>query len=166
MIYFVTSTQVLNEFSKSKYFSQTLGLVSTVEKNGRRVFNDADKFSHHYNTQYKTIIHTKGKVGNILFYIDYYIRDLTFAVYIGDTFEEFLFEYDFNMVKDKGIDFYIGHLIKEVELKYEDRLEKNTIKEKDEQYKGNADVLIANPGAVTYADLKAYIDKKQKERYQ
>jgi hypothetical protein len=65
MIYFVTSTQVLNEFSKSKYFSQTLGLVSTVEKNGRRVFNDADKFSHHYNTQYKTIIHTIGKVGNI-----------------------------------------------------------------------------------------------------
>jgi hypothetical protein len=165
MLHFVSSLQTINHFKKSRHFIQSLGLVATIEKNGRRAFNDKDSFAYHYNSQYKTTIYGQGSVGNIKFYTDHYITDNSFAVYYGDTFEEFIFKIDLDIIKEKGIDFYIGHIIKNVDLEYQERKKNDEIKKMEQKPEGNPDMVFQNPGAVTYADIKAYLDKKNKERY-
>jgi hypothetical protein len=91
----VSSVQTAQYFKTSKFFRQNLGLVATVDKNGRRVLNEKDKFSFFYNNQYRTTIYAQGNVGDIKFYGDHYIKDETFAVYYGENFEEFIFKFDF-----------------------------------------------------------------------
>jgi hypothetical protein len=161
----VSGFQSINQFKQSRYFRQNLGVVSTVDKNGRRILNEKDKFSFHYNSQYRTTIYGQGNVGNIKFYLDHYIKDTQFAVYYGDNFEEFLFNLDIEIIKEKGIDFYIGYIIKEVEEKYEEKVKNDELKKSEPKKEGNPDILLQNPGSVTYADLRAYLEKKQKERY-
>lgn len=165
MLHVVSGFHTVNHFKRSRYFRQNLGLVATVEKNGRRIYNEKDKFSNFYNTQYKTIIYGQGNVGDIKFYSDHYIKDDTFAVYFGENFEEFLFNFDHNIVKEKGIDFYIGSILKQVEEKYEEKVKNEELRKLEPKPLGDADMVFKNPGAVTYADLKAYLEKKQKERY-
>jgi hypothetical protein len=163
-MHIVTNFKIINEMKRSNYFVVSLGLVPTVEKNGSRSFNDKDKFSWFYNNRYKTTIYGQGNIGDIRFYTDHYIRDLTLAIYYGDNFEEFIFEFDSKIVAAKGIDFYIGHLIKEVEVKYEQMLKNNELKKLEEKPKGVAEKVLNNPGAVSYQDLKAYLDEQRKNR--
>jgi len=159
----VLKPSLVNELKKSRYFKSNLGLVSTIEKNGSRVYNDKDKFSYFYNTRYKTTIYMQGNIGDILFYIDYYIHDDLMAVYYNT--EEFIFNFDFQMIKEKGIDFYLGHVLKTLETQYEERIKKAEESKIEIKKEGNADLLKVNPGNVTYEDLKAYLDKKNKNRY-
>lgn len=161
----VCGAHTVNEFKRSRYWRQSLGLIATVEKNGRRVMNSSDKFQFFYNTQYRTTIYGQGNVGDIRFYNDYYIKDDTIAVYYGENFEEFIYKYDKDLVKEKGIDFYLGHILKMVEETYEERARKEELKKIEPKQEGNPEILIKNPGAVTYADVRAYLDKKNKERY-
>ena len=144
---------MISRIKTSRYFKVSLGLIPTVEKNGSRKYNDKDQFSFFYNNFYNTTIYGQGNVGNIRFYTDHYITDPVLAVYYGDNFEEFIIDFDFAMVKEKGIDFYLGHILKESETKYE---EKNP---------GNADMISQSPGSVSYADIQAYLEKKRQERY-
>jgi hypothetical protein len=161
----VTSYQIAQEFKKSRYFRQNLGLVSTMDKGGRRVTNNADRFSAFYNTQYKTTIYAQGNVGDIRFYVDHYIKDNSFAIYSGDNFEEFLYTFNHEFVKEKNIDGYLGHLLKDVDEKYEEKMKKDELKKLEPKPAGNPDNILKNPGSVSYEDLKAYLDKKAKERY-
>jgi hypothetical protein len=161
----VSGFQTINNFKQSRYFRQNLGIVSTIDRNGKRILNEKDKFSFHYNTQYRTTIYAQGNVGDIKFYLDHYIKDTQFAVYNGDNFEEFLFDLNIDTIKDKGVDFYIGQIIKEVEEKYEERVNNDELKKLETKPEGNPDIIFQNPGSVTYADLKAYLENKQKERY-
>jgi len=161
----VAGMQTVQNFKNSKFFRQNLGLVATVDKNGRRVLNEKDKFSFFYNRQYRTTIYAQGNVGDIKFYGDHYIKDETFAVYFGDNFEEFIFKFDFNLVKEKGIDFYLGHILKEVEEKYEEKVKNDELKKIEVTPQGDPDMVFKNPGGVSYADLKAYMEKRNKERY-
>ena len=161
----VTSTAVVNYFKKSRFFRQNLGLVSTVEKNGGRVFNDKDKFALHYNSIYRTTIFAQGNVGDIRFYVDFYVRGSQFAVYSGDNFEEFIYDFDANLFNQKGVDFYLGHIIKNTEERYEEMLKNNELKKLEPKPLGNAEKVLRNPGDVNYEDLKAYINKRNAERY-
>ena len=149
---------------RSPFFRVSLGLVPTVEKNGSRSFNDKDKFSFFYNTKYKTTIYGQGNVGDIRFYTDHYITDQVLAIYFGDNYEEFIFNLDLAMISSKGVDFYLGHIIKEVETRYEELVKNNELKKLEEKPKGDSSKVIKNPGAVTYEDLKAYLDEKRKNR--
>jgi hypothetical protein len=97
--------------------------------------------------------------------VDHYISDQTFAIYSGDYFEEFIFDFDDKLVQEKGTDFYIGHLLKTVDEKYEERIKNNELKKMEPKPVGNADNVLINPGNVTYEDLKAYLAKKNIERY-
>ena len=160
----VSSYRISQAFKRSRYFSQSLGLVATVEKNGQRVFNDKDRFSKFYNSNYRTTIYAQGNVGDIRFYVDHMIHDDNFAVYVGETFEEFINTFDYDIVNEKGIDFYLGHLLKMAEEAYDEKVKNDEIK-KIEREEGNAEKVMKNPGNVTYEDLKAYLDKKQSERY-
>ena len=68
------------------------------------------------------------------------------------------------MISSKGIDFYIGHIIKEVETKYDELVKNNELKKLEEKPKGNASKVIQNPGAVSYEDLKAYLEEERRKR--
>ena len=160
----VCGAKTIGEFSSSRYWRQSLGLIATVEKNGRRVMNDSDKFQHYYNTTYRTTIYGQGNVGDIRFYKDFYINDTTIAIYYGENFEEFVYKFDYDLVKEKGVDFYLGSLLKKIEEEYEERARKEELKKLENKPKGNADTLVNNPGAVTYEDVKAYLEKKRLER--
>jgi len=159
----VIKPSLINEIKKSKYFRQNLGLVATIEKNSVRDYNPDDKFSYFYNTRYKTVIYSQGNIGDITFYIDYYIHDDLIAVYYNT--EEFIFNYDFPLVKEKGIDFYLGHILKTMEEEYEERIKEAEETKLEVKKEGNAETLVSNPGNVSYDDLKAYLDNKEKNRY-
>jgi len=156
----VTNTKVMRDFKKSPNFRTNLGLVNTVEKNGDRVYNERDKFSYFYNTRYSTTTFGQGNVGDIMFYVDHYIKKDQIAIYKNS--EEFIFDYNPVIVMEKGINFYLGHLLKEIETK----LDKKSIKDEEERLeklkdKTDAGKLTMNPGQVKYADLEAYIKEKR-----
>ena len=162
----VSGYHLMTEFKRSNFFRQNLGLVTTVDKgNGKRLFNDQDKFSHFYNTQYRTNILGQGNIGDIRVYVDHFIKDSTIAVYYGENFEEFLFDFDYEMAKEKGINFYLGHILKSVEEQYEERVKNKELRKMEKKPEGDAEMVFKNPGSVTYADLKAYMNKKNQKRY-
>lgn len=105
----VTRQSLIQELKKSKYWRQNLGVVTTLEHNGQRRYNEKDKFSFFYNTQYKTNIQMQGTIGNIVIYLDYYIHEDVVALYYNT--EEFVFQWDSKMVNEKGIDFSSAFLI-------------------------------------------------------
>jgi hypothetical protein len=159
----VTNIKLMNEIKKSRYFKKNLGIVNTVEKNGTRSLNEKDKFAYFYNTNYKTTIFAQGNIGDIRFYVDYYIQNDVMAFYYNN--EEFLFEFDRTMVNEKGIDFFIGHIIKNIETKYENRLKEAELKKSEPKKEANPDMIFKNPGSVTYEDIKAYLQKQNTMRY-
>lgn len=160
----VTNFQILQEIKKSKYFQVNLGFVPTVEKNGQRVFNDQDKFSQIYNGNYKTTIYAQGRIGNIRFYTDHYILDPVMGVYYGDTFEEFVVDFDSKLLREKTIDGYLGYIIKGVEEQYDELVKNNELKKVEPKKEGNADKLISNPGSVTWADIKAFLEEERRKK--
>jgi hypothetical protein len=164
MLSIVSNFQVLQNFKKSRYFRVSLGLVPTVEKNGSRVYNDKDRFAKFYNIQYNTTIYGQGNVGDIKFYVDHYIKDSSFAVYTED-FQEFLFQLDTLLIRDKGIEFYLGHILKTTEEQYDERVKANELKKIEEKPTGFAEKIFSNPGNVNYEDLKAYLAEQNKKRY-
>jgi hypothetical protein len=161
----VTNTFVIHEVKKCRYFKTNLGLASTIDKNGNREFNDRDKFSYYYNTQYRTTIYAQGNVGDIKFYTDVFIKDPIMAIYVGPEHEEFLIDVDFNLIREKGIDFYLGHVLKKVEDEHEERIKENTEKKSEPKPTGNSEMVTFNPGAVRYEDLKAFLEQQNAQRY-
>lgn len=157
----VTNPKIISVIKQSKYFRVNLGMSVTMEKNGERVISDKDQFSISYNFQYKTTIYAQGNVGNIKFYIDYFIREDKIAIYY--ELEEFLFDYDEEFISNKGIDSYLGYMLKEVDKMYHDLISKNK-EEKEEKNQVIADhtKLVSNPGNVTYEDIKRYMQEKRK----
>lgn len=161
----VTSYNLIGQFKMSKYFKLNLGLVATLDKGGRREANTKDRFAYFYNNQYKTQIYAQGNVGDIKFYTDHAIKDTSVAVYFGETFDEFVFKFDKQIVSEKGMDFYIGYLMKCVEESFEERKAKDELRKLEPESIGDPNKIFTNPGNVTYADLKAYLELKQKNRF-
>lgn len=162
----VTNSVVMAEVKKCRYFKVSLGLASTlIDKSGRRIANENDQFAFFYSDQYKTIIYGQGNVGDIKFYIDHFIKEPIMAVYFGSNNEEFTFTVDFKLISDKGIDHYLGHILKEVESQYEERVKTETEKKMEPKKKGDPNLITLNPGSVTYEDLKAYLELQNKNRY-
>jgi hypothetical protein len=160
----VTRPSLIDQLKKSRYWHQNLGLVTTLEHNGERTFNQKDKFSYFYNTRYNTNILMQGNIGDILIYIDYYIHEDVLALYYNQ--EEFIFNFDFKLVKDKGADFYLGHLLKKLETEYQDRIKQAEDKKIEVKYEPNVEKLFKNPGNVSYDDLKEFLKQKsEKNRF-
>jgi hypothetical protein len=157
----VTNYNVIKDIKTSKYFKVNLGMAITMEKNGERLLSDKDHFAASYNYQYKTSIYGQGNIGGIKFYIDHFIHEDILAVYFN--LEEFIFNYDKKLAIEKGgIDAYLGYLLKSTDDMYEERMERNKQEaiEKDKKA-GVAEMLTKNPGAVTYDDVKKYIQEKK-----
>jgi hypothetical protein len=162
----VTNYTIITEIKKCTYFKTNLGLAATVDKGGNRVFRENDQFSYNYNKTYNTTLLGQGNVGDIKFYTDHLIRESVLVVYIGSNYEEFIINVDFKEIKEKGIDNFLGGVIKEVEIQFEERNKLRT-EEKIEEKKqvGNPDLIFKNPGSVSYNDIKEYLDQQNKNRY-
>lgn len=166
MKYNIVTNRKINDIfkSKSRYYRVNLGVVSTIEsRSGDRTLNTLDNFAFYYNNIYRTTIYGQGNIGNIFIYIDMYIKEDKIAFYYDK--EEFIFDFDEKLVNEKGADFYLGHLIKTIETEHQERLVKKqeTIEEQKKEV-GDANKIFQNPGAVKYADLKAYMEKIRTER--
>ena len=166
MIYnVVTNSLVINEVRRCRYFKKNLGIVSTVDKGVNREFNDKDRFAYYYQTTYKTFIYAQGNVGNIKFYIDPIINDPVMALYYGENFEEFIYDVDFTLIREKGIDHFLGHILKETDRLYEERAKDSALKKVEDKKDGDPYKVINNPGAVTYEDVKAYLEMQNGQRF-
>ncbi len=160
----VSGLSSIIEIKKSKYFKMTLGLSTTkIDRSGERVLNDDDKFSFFYNQKYKNPIYMQGKIGDINFYTDHYVPGNQILVFY--TKEEFKLELDRQMIKDKGIDFFLGSLLKKIETEYQERVKKSKEDEINTKREADPGRIFSSPGAVTYDDLKAYIEKRNRERF-
>jgi hypothetical protein len=71
----------------------------------------------------------------------------------------------FSKPRPGGNHSYLNHILEKVENEYEERIKLNENKKIEAKPIGNPDLISANPGAVRYEDLKAYISKKNSERY-
>jgi hypothetical protein len=163
--YNIVTNYKINQIIKSysKYYKVSLGFSATTESNAsERVLNQKDEFAFFYNTTYNTTIMGQGSIGNIRFYTDHYIKEELIAFYFKK--EEFIFEFEPNLVKEKGIDFYLGYLIKKIETEYADRLKKEQEAKETKKVEANAEKIFKNPGNVTYDDLKAYMEQQRLER--
>ena len=155
----VTNMRVMQDIKQSPYFKPNLGMVATIDKAGDRIYNERDKFAFFYNNRYRTTIYGQGNLGDIMFYVDHYIRDNQLAFYKEQ--EEFVFDHDPKMIEEKGINFFLGDILKRIDEKYKERVQKAEDK-KIEIPKSNPNKIIQNPGAVSYEDLKAYLQSKNK----
>ena len=68
-------------------------------------------------------------------------------------------------MSSKNIDSYLGFLLKDVDEKYDEKVKNDELKKLEPKPAGIAENIFKNPGNVTYEDLKAYLEKKNQERY-
>lgn len=155
----VTNHTIMSQIKRSPYFTTNLGYSVTTERNGERVLNENDHFAGSYNYQYKTSIYAQGNIGDIFFYVDYGILDPTIAAYYN--LEEFIFDFDDKFVSEKGISAYLGHILKKIDMDYQQRIKTKEEEKEITANKGQAEKIFSNPGAVTYDDIKAYIQQKK-----
>lgn len=148
----------------SKYYKVDLGYSITAESNSSdRVYGKIDKFAHFYNTYYKASILGQGSIGNITFYTDHHIKEDKIAFYFKQ--EEFVFDFDMKLMKEKGMDTYLGHFLKTIEVEYLDRVDRQKVqKENNIEKVGDHTKIFKNPGNVSYEDLKAYLENQRLER--
>lgn len=165
----VTGKSTIPFFKSCRYFKTNLGIVSTIDKDGSgtRVLNDKDKFAFYFNSLYKTTIYGSGNVGDVKFYYDLYINDGTVAVYIGegDIYDEFIYKFERSVFDEKGVENYIGYLLKESEIEYASRQEEARIKREAPKPTGVSSKLTSNPGNVRYEDIQAYLEEQRNKRF-
>lgn len=163
MEYNIVTNLKINQYlkSNSKYYKVSLGQSLTFEdRSGERVLNQKDQFSFVYNKFYKAQIMKHGSIGDITFYTDHDIREDVMALYIDR--EEFVHPYDERFIKEKGVDAFLGHILKISKEEYEQMNKSEEVTNEIKQ--GNSEKLLQNPGSVTYADIKAFMEKKNAER--
>ena len=164
MEYNIVTSYSINQIlrNNSKYYKVNLGQSLTLEdRSGERVLNHKDQFAFVYNNFYKAQIMRQGTIGDITFYTDHEIREDVVALYIDR--EEFTHPFDASLIRERGVDSYLGSILKKSKEEYEQMQNKDS-EDATNSNMGEADRLVHNPGAVTYADLKAFIEKKNSER--
>ena len=164
----VTNLKIIQELKKYPNYKVSLGFASTVLQGDRKVLSDKDKFALFYNKRYKTTIYGQGYIGDISFYTDHYIKQDQMAIYFDK--EEFVFDFDWNIYREKGAEWYLGWLLKDIEFKIEqEKLKKEqekAIAENPQLPVGNPYKLVVghphySPGNVTFDDIKAYQEAKR-----
>lgn len=155
----VTNHYVMSYIKQSEFFVTNLGVSATMDRNGDRLLNEDDKFAGSYTLQYKTHVFAQGTIGDIFFYVDYSIVDNSIAAY--HKLEEFIFEFDEVWVREKGVSSYLGFLLKSIDTDYAKRKGLNQPDTNQSKKEGQPEKIMVNPGAVTYDDIKAYIQQKR-----
>ncbi len=165
MFNFVASHKTIQKIKKgSKYFKPNLGMSFTVDDKKGRVlrFNDSDTFSKFFYEKTSRMPYAQGEIGTINFFVDHYITDHLVLCYYNN--EEIAFEFIDQTAEQKGIDAYLGSMIKKVESIYtEEVVEKkeNATKAEIEKMPGDPNKVFTSPGTATYEDVKAYLRSKK-----
>ncbi len=165
MFNFVASQRTISKIKQgSKYFTSYLGMAFTTEdKDGRKFrINDKEKFAKDYFDRTGRMSYSQGKIGSINFFVDHYITDNLVLCYYNN--EEVAFEFLDQVAKEKGIDAYLGSMIKKVESIYAEEItdKKENITERDiDKMPGDASKLYTNPGQCNYDDIKKYLQLKK-----
>ena len=165
MINIVSSVQIINTIkTNSKYFSLDLG-HSALQENKKdfsgNLLNKIDEFVFNYRVTYNTSILKQGKMGDggsIGIYTDYSMKPDIVAVY--DDNKEYICEYDKEMVKNKGIDSFLGYLIMEIN-KTNNNIDNM---ESGESIKGNKERIFLNPGSVNIKDIEEFLKNKSNKK--
>lgn len=157
----VCNKRVNMSFRKSNYFKTDLGRTFSVrEKDDRKSFNISsnEDFMKNYFATKKIIIYKEGNIGTLTLYTDHYLSNDKIIVNYDDKDFEFLF--DKEHVDAKGIDDYIGSIIKEIETKYKKIKEEEVILDENDII-SDPNKLFLNPGSVNYEDIVAYQKNKK-----
>ena len=156
----VTSLKIINKIKSYKNFVVSLGYKNYTGPDEQKTLNDKDRFAFFYNSKYKTTIFGQGYIGDINFYVDHYITDDQIAIYFNK--EEYPFNWDWKTVNEKGVEWYLGHLLKNIHDEINKKEEMEEQKLEGDIKKGDPYKVINNPGAVTFEDIKAYQEAKRK----
>ena len=125
MKYNIVTNYRINQIIKqsSKYYKVHLGHAITMDSNkGDRELNKGDDFAYFYNTLYRASALGQGLIGDIRFYTDHIIMEDLIAFYIDK--EEFIYEFDEKMIKEKGVDAFLGSILKKSEDEFKERKQK------------------------------------------
>lgn len=165
MYNFVAKKSIIDSFKGSKFFKVNLGHSLSVSKDGQRKFriNDKDKFTKFYHDKYRIALLSEGNIGQLNFFSDYYIDEEIIVVFFDD--KDFVFIHEPITMRNKGVDVYLGSLIKEIETKYEKELANAGSNISDiykNQEQGDADKLTKAPGSVTWDDIEAFMKSKKR----
>ena len=93
-----------------------------------------------------------------------YINEPVMAIYYGENFQEFIFDFDEEFFLKKGVDAYLGKILKECDDKYDELKKLNELRKLEENVKGDPNKIFTNPGQVTYEDIKAYLELERQKR--
>lgn len=99
----------------------------------------------------------EGNMGSIKFYSDHYMKRSD-EIIIFYKEKDFVFIHNKNLYNNLGAEGYLNELIKEIETKYFDEIDKA----KDRKTKKNtadASKVFMDPGSVTYEDILKYKQK-------
>ncbi len=156
----VTNLRIINEITKYKNFKVSLGYANYIGPTEQKSLNDKDRFAYYYNTKYNTTIFGKGYIGDINFYVDHYIVSDQIAIYFNK--EEYPFNWDWKLLQEKGMEWYLGFLLKSIndEINKKEEIEEKKLEGSSKV--GDPNKIINNPGSVTFEDIKAYQEAKRK----
>jgi hypothetical protein len=152
----------------SKYFKVNLGVSRTLDSpnSDQRDNNDRDRFAWAYSQYKGSAPFSSGEIGNVHFYTDHTLSGDRMLVY--KNFEEFEISWNETMVKEKGIDAFIGSMMAYVDSelsKIGDTTQQQEIEtDKKTQKKGDPTKLFQNPGQATWEDVQRYMLQKNSGR--
>lgn len=160
----VTNKKVNMMFRGSKYFKTDLGRSFTVrEKDDKKSFNisSSDEFMKAYFQNNRIIIYKEGSIGTLTLYTNHYMKDN--VVLLNYNTMDFEFPVDKEHIISKGIDDYIGFMIKEIETKYNKAKEESSkeVIHDENEIIADPSKLFSNPGSVNYEDIIAYQKNKK-----
>lgn len=155
----VTTLNINQLFKKSKFYKKQLGwsITDKTNSNNRFKVNEKEEFRQFYMDKYKSFIQMEGNMGSIKFYSDHYMKRSD-EIIIFYKEKDFVFIHNKNLYNNLGAEGYLNELIKEIETKYFDEIDKA----KDRKTKKNtadASKVFMDPGSVTYEDILKYKQK-------
>lgn len=162
--YFVVSSyKTINYIkSSSRYYKTNLGFSVSIDMGDDKVVSDKDRFAFAWQGSKGNPIFSSGEIGNVHFYVDHSQKEP--HLICVHNFEEFIFELDTIYIKEKGMDSFIGKMIKQVDEKFktpENENSSSTLPNTPEVLpQGNSEKLFKNPGQVRYEDVQEYLRSK------
>jgi len=166
--YFVVSSyKTINYIkSSSRYYKTNLGFSVSIDVGDDKVVSDKDRFAFAWQGSKGNPIFSSGEIGNVHFYVDHSQKDP--HLICVHNFEEFIFELDTIYIKEKGMDSFIGKMIKQVDEKFKTPEDENSSSPSQNTpevlLQGNSEKLFKNPGQVRYEDVQEYLRSKNLRR--
>jgi len=161
---FVSNKSIISKFKSSKLFKTDLGRSFTNSGKGgiKADFSRQEDFVRNYYEANNQMLHKEGNIGKIEFYSDFRVNNKIKVFYEN---YDFIFDYDMTSLRDKGVEAYLGSILKDIEINLLPNMKPKKVEKielSEEQRIALAQQKIkTNPGAVTYDDIKDIIKAKR-----